>query len=171
MGWRCWTLGPCKYCTQTRTLIDFYIAGNFRRNLQVFYSPMTAKPLWYQINSAMYSGIPSHGRLYPFEFVLISIWSSYPFHPTPLPEKQKRERDSLTSHENPSGGQLILGHASLLTSVLLTLDEKYIITSDRDEHIRVSWWPQGYTIEMYCMGHKKYVTRIHISLSFLWPCV
>jgi tRNA (guanine-N(7)-)-methyltransferase subunit TRM82 len=80
---------------------------------------------------------------------------SYPFHFTPISVKQ--ERDALSSHENPSGGQLILGHTSLLNAFLLSPDEKYIITADRDEHIRVSWYPQGYNIEMYCLGHKKLV--------------
>ena len=79
---------------------------------------------------------------------------SYPFVYVPLSVKQ--QRDALSSHENPSGGQLILGHASPLTAFLLTNDEKYIVTADRDEHIRVSWYPMGYNIEMYCLGHLKY---------------
>lgn len=60
-----------------------------------------------------------------------------------------------TIHESPSSGKLILGHASLLTSFLLTPDEQFIVTADRDEHIRVSWYPEGYVIEAYCLGHKK----------------
>ena len=68
----------------------------------------------------------------------------------------KQQRDALSSHENPSGGELILGHASPLNAFLLTNDEKYIVTADRDEHIRVSWYPKGYNIEMYCLGHLKY---------------
>ncbi|KAF9461233.1 WD40-repeat-containing domain protein [Collybia nuda] len=84
---------------------------------------------------------------------------SYPFQFTPLTVKQKK--DALSSHENPSGGQLILGHASLLNAFLLSVDERYIITADRDEHIRVSWYPQGYNIEMYCLGHTKFVSAIH----------
>ena len=79
---------------------------------------------------------------------------SYPFVYVPLTIKQ--QRDALSSHENPSGGQLILGHASPLNAFLLTADEKYIVTADRDEHIRVSWYPKGYNIEMYCLGHLKY---------------
>ncbi|KAG6821219.1 hypothetical protein H0H93_004041 [Arthromyces matolae] len=85
---------------------------------------------------------------------------SYAFDFTPLPATQKR--DDLSSHENPSGGTLVLGHASLLNAFLLTKDEKFIITADRDEHIRISWYPQGYTIEMFCLGHTKYVSAIHI---------
>ncbi|KAF8159551.1 WD40-repeat-containing domain protein [Crassisporium funariophilum] len=88
---------------------------------------------------------------------------SYPFDYVPLTVKQKR--DALSSHENPSGGQLILGHASPLNAFLLTSDEKYIITADRDEHIRVSWYPKGYNIEMYCLGHLKFVSAIHIPKS------
>ena len=74
--------------------------------------------------------------------------------PTPLPS-QDTEADTLASHENPSGGTLILGHTSLLTTFLLSPDETHIITADRDEHIRVSWFPQGHTIESFCLGHKK----------------
>jgi len=79
---------------------------------------------------------------------------SYAFDFVPVEKKQK---DALSSHENPSGGELILGHASPLNAFLLTADEKYIVTADRDEHVRVSWFPKGYIIERYCLGHLKYV--------------
>jgi hypothetical protein len=38
----------------------------------------------------------------------------------------------------------------------LTKDNKYVITSDRDEHIRVSQYPKGHNIESYCLGHTRY---------------
>ncbi|KAJ6504799.1 WD40 repeat-like protein [Mycena vitilis] len=85
---------------------------------------------------------------------------SYDLYPAPQTAEQKKA--SLASHENPSGGKLILGHTSFLTAFLLSPDEKYIITADRDEHIRVSWYPQGYSIEIYCLGHEKFVSALHL---------
>jgi tRNA (guanine-N(7)-)-methyltransferase subunit TRM82 len=76
---------------------------------------------------------------------------SYPLEYTPLSEKQKR--DALSSHENPSDGTLVLGHTSVLTSLLLSKDQRYIITADRD--VRVSWHPQGFVVEMYYLGHER----------------
>ncbi|KAI0918072.1 hypothetical protein AcV5_002850 [Taiwanofungus camphoratus] len=91
---------------------------------------------------------------------------SYPLHPEPTPASTPligaSQRGTLTSHENPSNGNLVLGHVSLLTCFLLSPDEKYIITADRDEHVRVSWYPQGYVIERYCLGHEKFISAIHI---------
>ncbi|XP_031847125.2 tRNA (guanine-N(7)-)-methyltransferase non-catalytic subunit wuho [Nomia melanderi] len=55
---------------------------------------------------------------------------------------------------------LLLGHLSMLLDVLITEDEKYIITTDRDEKIRVSMFPNSYNIVSYCLGHKKFVTNI-----------
>lgn len=82
---------------------------------------------------------------------------SYPLTPLPLSpsETETPKRNALTSHENPSGGTLILGHASLLTSFVLSEDERYVISADRDEHVRVSWYPQGWNVEMFCLGHMK----------------
>ena len=56
----------------------------------------------------------------------------------------------------------MLGHASLLTTFLLSPDEQYILTADRDEHIRVSWFPQGYAVERYCLGNERFVAALHI---------
>lgn len=82
---------------------------------------------------------------------------SYPINP-PIdtiidPAHSSRPKDAQASHENIHGS-LVLGHASVITSFLLSHDGQYIITADRDEHIRVSRYPNGYDIERYCLGHE-----------------
>jgi tRNA (guanine-N(7)-)-methyltransferase subunit TRM82 len=79
---------------------------------------------------------------------------SYPLHPATATPNTGPSKDPLASHENP-WGNLVLGHVSLLTAFLLSHDERYIVTADRDEHIRISWYPEGYNIEIYCLGHEK----------------
>ena len=65
--------------------------------------------------------------------------------------------------------QLLLGHVSLLTDVTcvsISSSNKmrnYILTSDRDEHIRVSRGiPQAHIIEGYCLGHTKFISKLCI---------
>ncbi|XP_071571986.1 tRNA (guanine-N(7)-)-methyltransferase non-catalytic subunit WDR4 [Temnothorax nylanderi] len=57
-------------------------------------------------------------------------------------------------------GALILGHLSMLLDILVTQDTKYVLTTDRDEKIRVSMFPNCYNILSYCLGHAKFVTNI-----------
>lgn len=58
---------------------------------------------------------------------------------------------------------LILGHVSMLTDVACVAVGKrdYILTADRDEHIRISRGiPQAYIIEGFCQGHEQFVSRL-----------
>lgn len=51
----------------------------------------------------------------------------------------------------------------MLTDVaVVALDGRtYIVTADRDEHIRVSRGiPQAHIIEGFCLGHTEFVTRL-----------
>lgn len=64
--------------------------------------------------------------------------------------------------------QLLLGHVSLLTDVVCTSlkspagnARSYILTADRDEHIRVSRGiPQSHIIEGFCLGHSQFVSQM-----------
>lgn len=59
-------------------------------------------------------------------------------------------------------GNKLLGHLSLLLDILQTRDGKFIITSDRDEKVKVSCYPNTYNINTYCLGHKEFVNHIEI---------
>ena len=63
----------------------------------------------------------------------------------------------------------LLGHVSMLTDVIMAQSttpsgpRQYVITADRDEHIRLSRGPpQSYVIEGFLLGHDELVTQLHI---------
>ncbi|KAL2136040.1 hypothetical protein VTI74DRAFT_5776 [Chaetomium olivicolor] len=67
---------------------------------------------------------------------------------------------------------LLLGHVSMLTAICVGVEQvaladgslktrEYILTADRDEHIRVSrGMPQAHVIEGFCLGHEDFVSRL-----------
>lgn len=58
----------------------------------------------------------------------------------------------------------ILGHVSMLSDVLVASynNKKYILTGDRDEHIRISNFPKAYVINNWLWGHREFVSSMHI---------
>lgn len=61
---------------------------------------------------------------------------------------------------------LLLGHVSMLTDVAYAqIDRRsYIITADRDEHVRISrGLPQAHIIEGFCYGHEEFVSRLCLT--------
>jgi tRNA (guanine-N(7)-)-methyltransferase subunit TRM82 len=71
--------------------------------------------------------------------------------------------------EAHSGQMLLLGHVSMLTDItLVTLGGRsYIVTADRDEHIRISRGiPQAHIIENYCLGHTEFVSRLCVPSAY-----
>lgn len=70
--------------------------------------------------------------------------------------------------------QLLLGHVSLLTDVICASitrspdkRQDYILTSDRDEHIRVSRGiPQAHIVEGYCLGHTEFISKLCIVPAY-----
>ncbi|KAI1322216.1 hypothetical protein F5Y16DRAFT_51500 [Xylariaceae sp. FL0255] len=84
-------------------------------------------------------------------------------------EDQRLQRERNMKLDQPKEGpsfahELLLGHVSLLTCVVTAKDGQgrpYIITSDRDEHIRISrGMPQAHVIENYCLVHGSFVSAL-----------
>lgn len=79
-------------------------------------------------------------------------------------ENQKKQTNTPSEKSGPSFEHtLLLGHVSMLTDVALATsgERKYILTADRDEHIRISRGiPQAHIIEGFCLGHMEFVSRL-----------
>ncbi|KAJ3084465.1 WD repeat-containing protein 4 [Rhizoclosmatium hyalinum] len=56
--------------------------------------------------------------------------------------------------------KLLLGHCSLVTDMILSHENGLLITSDRDEKIRVSLFPDTFEIDGFCLGHKGFITKM-----------
>lgn len=79
-------------------------------------------------------------------------------------ENQLKQNLVKTEKTESNPGQvLLLGHVSMLTDIALVErnGRNYIVTADRDEHIRVSRGiPQAHIIENYCLGHTDFVSKL-----------
>jgi tRNA (guanine-N(7)-)-methyltransferase subunit TRM82 len=80
-----------------------------------------------------------------------------------------REPDRLDDDIVTQNRRLLLGHtASMLTCVQIVPEEssprkQHILTSDRDEKIRISQFPNSHFIEGYLLGHTAFVSSIAVS--------
>ncbi|XP_065533110.1 tRNA (guanine-N(7)-)-methyltransferase non-catalytic subunit WDR4 [Lathamus discolor] len=63
-------------------------------------------------------------------------------------------------------GKLELGHLSLLLDVALSPDDRYILTADRDEKIRISLAKAPYYIVSFCLGHREFVSKIFVIPNY-----
>ncbi|KAM4559412.1 tRNA (guanine-N(7)-)-methyltransferase non-catalytic subunit wdr4 isoform 5-T5 [Odontesthes bonariensis] len=69
---------------------------------------------------------------------------------------------SFSVGEPQREGQLKIGHLSMLLAVTMSPDDKYIITADRDEKVRVSRHRYPYSIQSFCLGHQQFVSALQI---------
>ncbi|KAJ5315010.1 hypothetical protein N7476_005317 [Penicillium atrosanguineum] len=91
-------------------------------------------------------------------------------------EQQKRTAPNKPAPEEKEAlnfeHQAILGHVSVLLDLISASvpgdspdspTRNYVLTADRDEHIRVSRGvPQVHVIEQYCLGHTSFVSKLCI---------
>ncbi|KAL1631594.1 tRNA (guanine-N(7)-)-methyltransferase non-catalytic subunit trm82 [Diplodia seriata] len=97
-------------------------------------------------------------------------------------EAQLKQQETQAKSKEPLRfkHELLLGHVSMLTDLLfVTLDAEdlraesdvpaakprnYILTADRDEHIRISrGQPQSHVIEGFCLGHKEFISKMCLA--------
>ncbi|TDH07244.1 hypothetical protein EPR50_G00121700, partial [Perca flavescens] len=67
---------------------------------------------------------------------------------------------SFSVVEPQRDGELKMGHLSMLLALSMSPDDKYIITADRDEKIRVSHLRSPYNIQSFCLGHQQFVSAL-----------
>jgi len=87
-----------------------------------------------------------------------------------LQEQLKQKAKGILKSKEPMRfkHELLLGHVSMLTDIISTevQGRKYIITADRDEHIRVSrGQPQAHVIEGFCLGHEAFISSLCLTDS------
>jgi hypothetical protein len=95
---------------------------------------------------------------------------SFPF---PLTDEQREkvneialpsEKDPLTKVTDPRFmGTFLLGHSSSVVGLTLTSGAKgqrFLVTVDRDEHIRFSVFPETYVIHAMGLGHTAFVSCV-----------
>lgn len=58
----------------------------------------------------------------------------------------------------------ILGHVSMLSDVLVAEHDKkqFVLTGDRDEHIKITNFPKSYVVKHWLFGHHEFVSCLHI---------
>lgn len=58
----------------------------------------------------------------------------------------------------------ILGHVSMLSEVVVAEHDgkQYILTGDRDEHIKVSHYPKSYVVRNWLFGHHEFVSCLQV---------
>lgn len=84
--------------------------------------------------------------------------------------QQQKQKKVQPKKEGPQFEHvLLLGHVSLLTDLTIAEDlvngkaRPFILTADRDEHIRVSRGiPQTHIINNFCLGHTEFISKLCI---------
>src|ERR1700694_937893 len=90
---------------------------------------------------------------------------SFPF---PLDEKQQSKVNNITlptdktpltkSPDERFMGTFLLGHSSSVGT--LCLSSRFLVSADRDEHIRFSMYPETYIIHAMGFGHTSFVSCV-----------
>lgn len=65
------------------------------------------------------------------------------------------------SQEDSEGAlKLLGGHVSMITELLLAKEDHFMITSDRDEKIRITNYPRTQVIHRFLFGHREFISAL-----------
>lgn len=85
----------------------------------------------------------------------------------PLTSTEAVIKPSDGTTEDQASIEPILGHVSMLTDIALVQKtdkagkvSNYVLSADRDEHIRVSRYPKSYVVERWLFGHEQFVSSL-----------
>jgi len=98
----------------------------------------------------------------PHQAVGGAAGASVPATPTPALPTATPTAAAATSAPVGLTASLLMGHLSIVTDLVVGSDNDLLITSDRDEKIRVSRYPKAFVVEGFCLGHFQFVTCVHI---------
>ena len=77
-------------------------------------------------------------------------------------------------HDSSQCSRVLLGHtASVLTSIEIVDDDggRKIFTSDRDEKVRISSFPETFHVQGYLLGHSSYISDVKVLRNKMKKCV
>lgn len=125
----------------------------------------------FEPSSSSVEGKPSKSPSKPFSPAATSLTVHTKKNREALRNQQRQMRHESKKQVLMFEHKLLLGHVSLLTDLIAVglsapnspsgKPRNYIITADRDEHIRVSRGiPQSHVIEGFCLGHSEFVSRV-----------
>jgi tRNA (guanine-N(7)-)-methyltransferase subunit TRM82 len=85
-----------------------------------------------------------------------------------LRQQQARKKSTPQKDKPEFEHKLLLGHVSSLTDITIVTTETasqrrhFVLTADRDEHVRISRYPQTHIIHGYCLGFQDFVSKLSI---------
>lgn len=78
----------------------------------------------------------------------------------PVLKRATSSKDDEEHADSNSNHRLLLGHTASMISSMRLVDNRYLLTADRDEKIRVSKFPETYDIHGFLLGHAAFVSDI-----------
>ncbi|GAA5849033.1 hypothetical protein JCM8547_006417 [Rhodosporidiobolus lusitaniae] len=107
--------------------------------------------------------------IYPLHYTPPADAPAAPSSPTHVKGKPQKQH---VKTKPPPTQEPILGHVSMLNALALIpaspehgVTRALVATGDRDEHVRLSRFPEGHVIEGFCWGSKQFIS----SLLYLPP--